>query len=209
MSVAEKSVAGDRGDHGNGSGRIEAATQQVAHAASPTRCSRSRPGRILPLQLLIGMTEEIGRQVELRGHIGAGGWCDQSADVGDESRGPAINQLSNFGQAAVKPVEGHRGQRYQLVLRQGQRPAKGGVIVVPNVVERDQGVVGVVAAIKEDADKRLIAGSRSLSKGIQGAERPEPDKTAARGQRGVLDETAAVDTHVVNTPTGRSCKNWN
>ena len=134
------------------------------------------------------MTEEIGRQIELRGHVGAGGGYDQSADVRDQSRGPAIDQLSNFRQAAVKPVERHRGKRDQLVLRQGQRSTKGGVIAVANVVEGNQGVVGVVAAIKEDADERLIARRRSLSKSIQRAEGAEPDKTAARGQRGVLDK---------------------
>ena len=143
----------------------------------------------MPLQLLIGVAEEVGRQIELRGHVGAGRRLNQRADVCDQSGVPTIDELANFGQVAVETERRHRGKLQKLALRQSQRSAKFSVIVVAGGVEWDQHVIRVVAPKKEYADQRLIGGRRrrGLSKGVERAKGPEPGKTAPRGKRGVFD----------------------
>ena len=54
---------------------VEAATQQIAHAACPSCGSGGGLGRVLPLQLLIGVAEQVRGQIELCGHVGAGRRC--------------------------------------------------------------------------------------------------------------------------------------
>jgi len=55
----KKRVPGHRSDHGDGSRWIEPAAQQVAHAAGPSRGSDRRLRRVLPLQLLIRVAEQV------------------------------------------------------------------------------------------------------------------------------------------------------
>ncbi len=75
---------------------------RVAHAACPACGSGGRLGCVLPLQLLIGVAEKVGGQIQLRGHAGRGGGLNQRADVCDQGADSTIDQLANFGQAAVE-----------------------------------------------------------------------------------------------------------
>lgn len=63
LAVAENGVARHRGDHRDRSVGVVTLAQQIAHAARPAGGSGGRLRRVLPLQLLIGMAEKIGRQV--------------------------------------------------------------------------------------------------------------------------------------------------
>jgi hypothetical protein len=62
------------------------------------------------------------------------------------------------GRLGLSAKLGHGAQLEQLTLRDGQRAADGRVVGVASGVERDQGVVGVVAAEEEYTDQRLVIG---------------------------------------------------
>jgi hypothetical protein len=61
----------------------------------------------MPLQLLIGVAEEVGGKIQLRGYVGLGSWLDERADVSNESSTSAVDQLPDFRQAAVKTEGRH------------------------------------------------------------------------------------------------------
>src|SRR5471032_1210584 len=92
-------------------------------------------------------------------------------------------------------------EREQRVLREGERAARRCVRLVSRIVDRDNHVVGVVATVKKEADKRtkLIARSDGLcGRGIDRAQIPDGRGEGGgsnRGTSGLSNETASRDFH--------------
>jgi hypothetical protein len=63
--------------------------------------------KLEPLQLLIGVAEEVGGKIQSRGYVGLGSWLDERADVSNENSTSAVDQLPDFRQAAVKTEGRH------------------------------------------------------------------------------------------------------
>ena len=72
-SVAEESVAGDGGDHGDGGVGVVGDVEGVGDAAGPAGLGGSALRGVLPLELLVGVGEEIGG-AGLAGLVLACGW---------------------------------------------------------------------------------------------------------------------------------------
>ena len=62
-SVAEEGVSGDGGDHGDGGGGVVGSVEGVGDAAGPAGLCGATLCGVLPLELLVGVGEEIGGQV--------------------------------------------------------------------------------------------------------------------------------------------------
>jgi hypothetical protein len=80
-----------------------------------------------------------------------------------------------------------------VVLREGEHGPVGRVDVVVGVVDRDQEVVRVVAAVEEQADERLVVRGEGIRR--EGADHPELGEGGehprrADGRAGPADEPA-------------------
>jgi len=137
------------------------------------------------------MGEEIGGAGLAGEVLRAGERLDEVADVGDEGRVLIVEEGLDVGEVGVEGEVGRGSEGQKGVLREGERAAEGGVIVVAGRVEGDKGVVAVVAAEEEDADQGLVAGG-ALGEGVEHAERAETGGVAGGGEGGVFDEAATV-----------------
>ena len=85
---------------------------------------------VLPLKLLIGVREEVGGQRLIRLELRLGGGGDESSDVGDDGCVVVVEERLNIGEVGIERKVGQRCERQKLVLRDGERTANAGVVVV-------------------------------------------------------------------------------
>ena len=105
-SVAEESVAGDGGDHGDGGVGVVGDVERVGDAAGPAGLGGSALCGVLPLELLVGVREEIGGQVLAGQVLARGGGLDERADVGDDGGCVAVEERLDVGEVGIESEVG-------------------------------------------------------------------------------------------------------
>jgi hypothetical protein len=149
-----------------------------------------------PPQLLVWVREEIaGSDHLLRQILCSGRGLDQRANIRHERGILAVEQRLNVRQVGVEGKSRCGRQGKQCILSQSQGATKGCVVGVSNGVKRNDGVVRVIAAKQEHADQSFVIRT-GLRQGVHHAKRAQPQRASGGSQRGELNETAAVESHL-------------
>jgi len=167
-------ISSHRNKRGEGGGVHPLRRDVIGYPATPTGGAVALRDGALPLLLLIRVRKQICRNGRLRRLIQrASQWLDQRTDVGDHRQLLTGKHAGDFLENREECV---RRSRRALDPSQGgagndEGAACGQIRLVTGVIHGDDGVIRVVAAVKENADQSAIVRSRLGKRGDLGEAR--------------------------------------